>query len=111
MPENHVPQLLNLEQTIAQLEQGNPPAGDAGFLGAQLDPAEARLLLIPVPWEATTSYGGGTSEAPQAIISASHQLDLEDGLFGTPYKAGITFIEQSAEIAELNKAARAGHSR
>jgi len=102
-----VPHTLSLHQTIAELEQGNPPAADAGFLGARLDPAEAKLLLIPVPWEATTSYGGGTSEAPQAIITASHQLDLEDGGFGYAYKAGITFIEQSSEIVELNRDARA----
>ena len=95
-----------LQETISELEQGNPPAADAGFLGAQLDPAEAKLLLIPVPWEATTSYGGGTSQAPQAIISASHQLDLEDGAFGQPYKAGITFIEHSEEIAALNHTTR-----
>lgn len=102
-----MPHTLSLHQTIAELEQGNPPAADAGFLGARLDPAEAKLLLIPVPWEATTSYGGGTSEAPQAIITASHQLDLEDGGFGYAYKAGITFIEQSSEIVELNRDARA----
>ena len=97
---------LSLAETIVELEQGNPPAINAGFLGARLDPAEASLLLIPVPWEATTSYGGGTAEAPLAIRSASHQLDLEDGAFGTPYKAGIAFIEQSGEIAELNRSAR-----
>ncbi len=101
-----MPHSLSLKETIAELELGNPPAADAGFLGAQLDPAEAKLLLIPVPWEATTSYGGGTCEAPAAIIAASHQLDLEDGLFKQPYRAGITFIEQSSEIVELNRNAR-----
>ncbi|MDH5785374.1 MAG: agmatinase family protein [Chromatiales bacterium] len=101
-----MPQQLTLQQTINELEQGNPPASDAGFLGASLDPAEATLLLIPVPWEATTSYGGGTSAAPQAIISASHQLDLEDSAFGQPYRAGITFIEQSSEIESLNAETR-----
>ncbi len=97
---------LTLQQTIAELEQGNPPAAGAGFLGARLDPAEARLLLIPVPWEATTSYGGGTCKAPAAIISASHQLDLEDGCFGQPYRAGITFVPQSDAIVELNRNSR-----
>ncbi len=101
-----MPSTLSLLDTIAELEQGNPPAAAAGFLGARLNPAEASLLLIPVPWEATTSYGGGTSNAPQAIITASHQLDLEDGAFGQPYKAGITFIEQSTEIEALNQQTR-----
>ena len=95
-----------LAQVIEQLEQGLPPEGEAGFLGAQLDPAEVSLLLIPVPWEATTSYGGGTSEGPQAILQASHQLDLEDAAFGQPYRAGISFIEADNTIAELNHPAR-----
>lgn len=97
---------FSLKQTIAELEAGNPPTADAGFLGARLDPAEAKLLLIPVPWEATTSYGGGTCKAPAAIITASHQLDLEDGCFDQPYKAGITFVPQSEEIVALNRNAR-----
>ena len=99
----------SLQQTIAALELGNHPAIDAGFLGSRLDPAEARLLLIPVPWEVTTSYGGGTSQAPAAIITASHQLDLEDGAFKQPYRAGIAFVPSSAEgdaILELNNLAR-----
>ncbi len=97
---------LSLQETISELEQGNPPAAESGFLGARLDPGEAGLLLIPVPWEATTSYGGGTCDAPQAIINASHQLDLEDSCFGQPYRAGITFIDQNDEIVELNRTAR-----
>ena len=95
-----------LAQVIEQLEQGRPPESDAGFLGAALDPAQASLLLIPVPWEATTSYGGGTSEGPQAILSASHQLDLEDAAFGQPYRAGISFTEPDNTITELNQPAR-----
>ena len=95
-----------LAQVVAQLEQGRPPEADAGFLGAALDPAQASLLLIPVPWEATTSYGGGTSKGPQAILSASHQLDLEDAAFGQPYRAGISFIDADDTIAELNHPAR-----
>lgn len=104
-----MPRYHSLQQSIAALELGNHPAIDAGFLGSRLDPAEAKLLLIPVPWEATTSYGGGTSKAPAAIIAASHQLDLEDRVFKQPYRAGIAFVPPSAEseaIHELNRIAR-----
>jgi agmatinase len=104
-----MPHYHTLQQSIAALELGNHPAIDAGFLGSRLDPAEAKLLLIPVPWEATTSYGGGTSQGPAAIITASHQLDLEDGAFQQPYRAGIAFVPSSAEseeILELNRTAR-----
>lgn len=96
----------SLSETIELLEQGLPPATEAGFLGAELDPAEAALLLLPVPWEATTSYGGGTSRAPEAIIRASHQLDLEDSTFDRPYRAGITFVEADPLVVELNDPAK-----
>ncbi|MCP4460623.1 MAG: agmatinase family protein [Cytophagales bacterium] len=37
---------------------------------------EADLILIPVPWDVTASYGAGTSEAPELILNESNQLDL-----------------------------------
>lgn len=101
-----MPHLKTLSDVIERLEQGHPPEPDAGFLGADLPPEEAALVLIPVPWEATTSYGGGTSRAPEAIIRASHQLDLEDSFFDRPYRAGITFLPNDPLIQQLNDDAK-----
>ena len=39
---------------------------------------EAEIVLIPVPWDVTTSYQSGTSRGPQAILEASTQVDLFD---------------------------------
>lgn len=36
---------------------------------------KARIIIIPVPYDTTTSWRGGTREGPYAIISASRQLD------------------------------------
>ena len=38
----------------------------------------ARVLILPVPLEATVSYGGGTARGPRAIIEASRQVELYD---------------------------------
>jgi len=95
-----------LSEVVARLEQGLPPGADAGFLGADLSADAAALVLLPVPWEATTSYGGGTSRAPQAIIRASHQLDLEDSFFDRPYRAGIAYLETEPLIEKLNEDAK-----
>jgi agmatinase len=102
-----MPTLKPYTEVMRDLEAGLPAAADAGFLGARLNPAQAKLVLLPVPWEATTSYGGGTSRAPEAIRQASHQLDLEDGAFGTPYRSGIAFLPEPSQLAELNARARA----
>jgi agmatinase len=55
------------------------PGGD--FLG--LDEAHcsferARVRILPVPLEATVSYGGGTAAGPAAILAASRQVELYD---------------------------------
>jgi agmatinase len=94
------------EQTIKQLEEGLPAPRHAGFLGASFKPEESKLVLIPVPWEATTSYGGGTSKGPAAIAAASHQLDTEDAAFGKAYRAGIAFVPEDPVIKTLNKSAK-----
>lgn len=62
---------------------------DAGLFGLPFSEDEASLVLIPVPWEVTTSFGHGTSLGPQAILKSSDQLDLCDPLYGEFYKMGL----------------------
>ncbi|MFN8442719.1 MAG: agmatinase [Caldilineaceae bacterium] len=38
----------------------------------------ARVLILPIPFEATVSYGHGTVKGPKAIITASQQVELYD---------------------------------
>jgi len=55
------------------------------FLGLEpplSDFANARVLVWPVPFEKTVSYGSGTSEGPAAIIEASRYIELYDEDFG-----------------------------
>ncbi|MSQ21272.1 MAG: agmatinase [Betaproteobacteria bacterium] len=52
------------------------------FLGSELGamtPASAQFHVLPVPYEKTVSYGGGTAKGPAAIIAASNQLERWDG--------------------------------
>ena len=46
---------------------------------AELAPEAARFHVLPVPYEKTVSYGGGTSRGPAAIVEASAQLERWDG--------------------------------
>lgn len=45
-------------------------------------PPEPMVRLLPVPMEATVSYGGGTAGGPRAILEASAELELYDREFG-----------------------------
>ncbi|HEX5044964.1 MAG TPA: agmatinase [Candidatus Polarisedimenticolaceae bacterium] len=50
----------------------------------------ARAAVLPVPFEASVSYGGGTARGPEAILRASTQVELWDDLLGfEPYRHGI----------------------
>ncbi|MDX2273598.1 MAG: agmatinase [Cyanobacteriota bacterium] len=49
------------------------------FLGlTETDLATAQAIILPVPYEATTSYGKGTAQAPQALLEASAYVELYD---------------------------------
>jgi N1-aminopropylagmatine ureohydrolase len=39
---------------------------------------EAEAVILPIPYEATVTYGGGAKEGPAAILSASRQVELWD---------------------------------
>jgi agmatinase len=41
----------------------------------------ANVLILPIPFEATVSYGHGTANGPTAIIEASKQVELYDREF------------------------------
>jgi agmatinase len=83
---------------------------DSGIFGLPDDAdarAAARVVLIPVPWDATTSYRPGTARGPDAILEASRQVDLFDGETGRPYTAGITLRPPHPDLARWNVEARA----
>ena len=46
----------------------------------EVAPGKARFHVLPVPYEKTVSYGGGTKDGPAAILAASGQLERWDGL-------------------------------
>lgn len=61
------------------------------FLGSEIEQSpitQAAFSVLPVPYEKTVSYGGGTALGPQAILDASHQLETWDG-HSDPSATGI----------------------
>lgn len=69
--------------TAPILNFGNLPPEDS-------DIDNARAIVLPVPYEGTTSYGHGTKDGPMAILRASAQVELyDDELDWSPVLAGI----------------------
>lgn len=59
---------------------------------------KSKVIILPVPYEATTTYGKGTKEGPKAIIDASQNMELYDEETDSePYKIGIHTLKEFKE--------------
>jgi agmatinase len=68
---------------------GDPCTPDDGFLGCQVGRGDARVVLIPVPFDATCSSRPGAAHGPAAIVDSSVFLDAEDRIFGDFADIGV----------------------
>jgi agmatinase len=93
----------NEPSPIAAFDPNGPAGAEAGIFGLPHTPEQATVVLVQAPFEATTSYGGGTSQGPRAILDASRQIDLFDVEVGRPYEAGIALLDADPRIVEWNR--------
>src|SRR3989338_9865468 len=83
---------------------------EKAFLGLEqknsVDYAQAKAVIIPFGLEASVSYGGGTKNGPQAMITASHEVELfDENLWCEPYKQiGIVTLPEPEINPVLEKA-------
>lgn len=75
-------------------------SSEYGIFGLPFTEEQSKVILIPVPWEVTTSYGVGASRGPEIIRHASEQIDLFDLETGKAYEAGFFMREISTELLE-----------
>lgn len=56
---------------------------------------EARAVIVPAPYDGTTTYRSGTREGPRAILQASRELEWFDEETETEaFRAGIATLEE-----------------
>ena len=74
-----------------------PPRNFAALGPEDSDFDAARVVIVPVPYDSTTTARAGAREAPQAIIDASADMELYDiVLEREPYRAGIHTLPEIA---------------
>ena len=66
----------NLASVELELEGMSGPK--KAYMGVQTPLKDARVVMLPIPYDSTTSYGVGTRYGPNAIIEASMQLEFYD---------------------------------
>ncbi len=75
---------------------------NGNIFGFPIRENEANIVIIPVPWDATASYGKGTSKGPKAILEASTQLDFYHPQLEDAYQTKVFMSPISEEWLELN---------
>jgi len=95
-----------MTDTNDSFDPNGPASANGGIFGLDCSPQSSAVVLLPVPFDATTSYRPGTAQGPQAILNASAQLDLFDLETGRPYEAGIAMLPISEQVCEWNRKAR-----
>src|SRR5690606_38846049 len=84
------------EQKIANFDPSQPGLAGANIYGLPFTPEESEIIIVPVPWEVTVSYGAGASLGPTAILEASFQVDLLHQEFPDLWKLGI-YMDEAPE--------------
>lgn len=85
-------------EKIAQFDPNSWADKNANIFGLPFTVEESEIVILPVPWEVTVSYGGGTVNGPEAIFDASFQVDLYDPYVADAWRLGIAMDEVSEEM-------------
>lgn len=68
------------------------------IFGLPFPEADARLVILPVPWEVTVSYNAGTARATDHILKSSLQVDLFDADYPQSWRQGFFMREIDKKI-------------
>lgn len=74
---------------------GNP---NNNIFGLPFQEEDARLVILPVPWEVTVSFGSGTARSAENIFKASLQVDLFDPDYPDGWKEGFYMREADKKV-------------
>lgn len=98
---------LSKQQKIAAFDPNGVGYTGGNLFGLPFDYDESEVIVIPVPWEVTVSYGTGTAQAPKTVLQASPQLDLYDFDLPDAWTYGICMLPISQKWLDKNDDLRA----
>jgi agmatinase len=91
---------------MSRFDASAAAAPGSGLFGLQSNAAASAIVIVPVPFAATVSYGGGAENGPAAILAASRQVDLFDLQTGRPYERGICLLDADPRLRVANDSVR-----
>ncbi|MBA2745279.1 MAG: agmatinase family protein [Flavisolibacter sp.] len=78
---------------------GNP---NNNVFGLPFSEEDARLIILPIPWEVTVSFGSGTARSAEQIMNASLQVDLFDPEVPDGWKEGFFMRDPDRKVLLKN---------
>lgn len=84
---------------------------NGNFIGLPFTEQTAEIVLLPVPWDVTVSFGEGTALAPETIREASIQLDLFDLDVKDAWERGIYFQQVNKAVLDIRDNLRPSASK
>ncbi|MGD1904497.1 MAG: agmatinase family protein [Leptolyngbyaceae cyanobacterium] len=94
--------MANREAILHSFDPSGVGLDNGNLYGLPFDYETANIIIIPVPWEVTVSYQGGTAKGPEAVLKASPQLDLYDLDKPEGWKQGIYMLPIPNWIQQRN---------
>jgi len=95
----------NYDEVLSGFDHNGPGIKNKLF-GLPFSPEQARMIIVPVPWEVTVSYKTGTALGPQSILNASTQIDLYHREIKEVWKLGVAMLPVSEKMLEENNILR-----
>ena len=94
---------MTKKEIIQNFDPNQPGLADASLFGLPFSAEQSEIIIVPVPWEVTVSYGAGASEGVEAVFNASFQVDLYHQEFPDLWKAGIYLDEEIPDWKERSE--------
>jgi len=83
---------------LSKFDPNAPSNPRNNIFGLPFSEEDARLVILPVPWEVTVSYGAGTSRACEHVFRASMQVDLYDAESDNGWRQGFYMRQPDKKI-------------
>lgn len=84
----------------------------AGIPAKYANPETAEIVLIPVPYDGTSTWNKGADKGPEAFLEASENMELFDIETGTEvYKRGVYLADPVLENSSPEKMVEAVHNK
>ena len=87
---------------MSQFNPHDVGVANGNIFGFPVTEEHADIVIIPISWDVTASYGKGTSRGPSQILEASTQLDFYHPKLAKAYETKVSQTPINENVLKLN---------